>query len=47
LFKQQPDKSAFGIFTLLKLIPDNDGIYKFNTVIAAAALFEMDLLILL
>ncbi len=39
------DKSALGILTLFKFIPENEGIYKLIAVIAADELFYINLLI--
>ncbi len=39
-------KSAFGILILDKFSPENKGLYRFIAVIAAAAVFDNDLLVL-
>jgi hypothetical protein len=46
-YKKAPDKIAPGIDILLKFKPENEEFYKLAKVIAAAALFEIDLFVLL
>jgi hypothetical protein len=43
LSKQAVDRSALGILTFSKFIPENDGRYILTAVIAAAALFSINL----
>jgi hypothetical protein len=43
LSKQVKDRSALGILTLLRSIPEKDGKYILTAVMAAAELFSIDL----
>jgi hypothetical protein len=45
-YKQEYDKSALGMLILLKFMPEKEGRYKLRAVIAAAALFYIDLFFL-
>jgi hypothetical protein len=46
-YKYAQDKSALGILILVKFIPENKGLYRLTAVIAAAALLETEIFVLL